>query len=96
MTEELKAALANKERWDSVLARAVQDSDFRQRLIDNPREVLRDVGVELDDEVETITVREFDPRHVILILPPMGVELAEVPMPERTPPPEMRPGAPNG
>jgi hypothetical protein len=93
--EDARAALAQKERWDSVLGRAVRDQEFRQRLMESPREVLVDAGIELN-EIETITVREYDPRHVILTLPPMGAELAEVPMADRMPPPEMEPRRPNG
>jgi hypothetical protein len=81
-------ALAHKERWDSILRQAAEDEDYRQRLLREPMETLREAGVELD-EVDEVLIFEFDPRRPILILPPMGVEF--VPGPQ-APPPEV----PNG
>ena len=37
-----------------VLARAMEDDDYRQRLLHDPQPALRDAGLELSDDVEVV------------------------------------------
>jgi hypothetical protein len=77
-------ALAQKERWDSLLQRVLQDEGYRQQLVREPMETLRESGIELED-IDEVVVYEFDPRRLVLVLPPLGVELAEEPSREKVP-----------
>lgn len=60
-----------KNAWDHVLKRADEDFLFRRRLLNDPRAVLEEAGIEIDHERE-IRVVEQDPHRLHLILPPIG------------------------
>jgi hypothetical protein len=83
MTEE-EDLLAHKERWDSVFRQLMEDGDYRQRLLREPMETLREAGIELEG-VDEVLVFEFDPRRPVLVLPPMGGEIVPGPPPEALP-----------
>jgi hypothetical protein len=52
----------------TALARAVEDDDYRQRLISDPKPVLREAGLEVSDEIEVV-VHENEPSRMHLVLP---------------------------
>jgi len=47
----------------------VADPALRARLKQQPKEVLREAGIEVPPDVE-VTVVDFDPKHRYLFLPP--------------------------
>lgn len=51
-----------------VAAQAVDDGEFRQRLLEDPKSVLRDAGLQVDDQVNLV-VHENNPNEVHLVLP---------------------------
>lgn len=61
-TSELQAV------WRSVVARAWSDDAFKQRLLDNPNDVMRESGLALPNGVSFVVV-ENEPSRVHLVLP---------------------------
>lgn len=61
-TSELQAV------WRNIVARAWSDATFKQRLLDNPNDVMREAGVPLLDGVNFVVV-ENEPSRVHLVLP---------------------------
>jgi hypothetical protein len=53
---------------DAVTARALSDKRFRNRLLKNPKAVLRKEGLEIPDDVE-IVVHENTDDTIHLVLP---------------------------
>jgi hypothetical protein len=51
-----------------VLARAMQDDEYRRALLQDPRPALRDAGLELSGEVE-IVFHQNAPDRVHFVLP---------------------------
>jgi len=51
-----------------VIAQALADDEYRQQLIDDPKTVLREAGLNVPDEVE-IEVHENQPDRVHFVLP---------------------------
>jgi len=45
-----------EKRWARIVARTWDDEEFRQRLLANPRAVLREAGFDLPDDVEVEVV----------------------------------------
>jgi hypothetical protein len=67
---------------DEVVAKAMTDTAFRRRLLDDPKAVLRKAGLEIPDEVEIVVHRNL-PGLINLVLP-------EAPLPsERLKPGEL-------
>jgi hypothetical protein len=52
-----------------VAAKALDDDDYKQRLMSDPKSVLRDEGMKIDDNTN-IVVHENSMEHVHLVLPP--------------------------
>ena len=65
-----QAARGAQTAWEQMLCRAATDSAFRSRLHANPLATLRECGVDLSAGTR-VTVVEFDPQHLYLVLPPM-------------------------
>lgn len=67
--------------WSRIVARAWADDDFRDRLLSDPRAVLRENGIETEDEVRVSVaeageaVADHDILH--LVLPPPPSDLSE-------------------
>ena len=65
-------------RWASVVARAWDDEEFRQRLLTRPAEVLREAGLDVPDDAEVEVVdREPEGKSegvTCLRLPPRPAE----------------------
>lgn len=55
-------------RVQKVIAEAVDDDDYRRRLLSDPKEVLREAGLTVSDEVQ-VTVHENTADRLHLVLP---------------------------
>ena len=64
-----ETAKQEKEKHDKLLSRVMTDPEHRKRLKQRPKDVLREAGIEVPDDVE-VTVVEFDAKHRYLFLPP--------------------------
>lgn len=51
-----------------VVAQALADEDYRQRLIDDPKSALREAGLVVADELELV-IHENSPDRLHLVLP---------------------------
>ena len=59
-----------------VIARAIEDPEFRERLKSDPRgTIAREFGEQIPDDVE-ITVLEETSRHAYIVLPAQTSELS--------------------
>jgi len=73
----------NKEKqWGKIVARAWADENFKAQLLAEPRGVLAEAGVELDENLEYSVVEQLE-KQVVLILPQKpavggGVEMGDV------------------
>lgn len=69
--------------WSRIVARAWADDDFKDRLLSDPRAVLREHGIETDGEVRvSAAVAEADEPGwrddaLHLVLPPAPSDLSE-------------------
>lgn len=63
-------------RWEALLQRVMKDEQFRHKLIENPKQTLREAGFDIPDEVNII-VHEYNPREQHLFLPPADFKLLE-------------------
>lgn len=68
--------------WQKIVAEAWADPQFKQRLLSNPRAVLTERGIALDDDVEIRVVESESPVRC-LWLPPKPVGENEVEVLER-------------
>ena len=64
--------------FGKVVAKAWQDEEFKQKLLSNPAEVLKDSGLNVPEGVE-VRVVENDDKVVHFVLPqkPKGGELSD-------------------
>jgi hypothetical protein len=61
------ASERNQLIWGEIVARAWRDPDYKQRLIDNPKEVLIEAGSSVPDELEVRVVENTsDVRYLVL------------------------------
>ena len=51
-----------------VLARAMEDDDYRHQLLDDPKRALRDAGLDVGDHVEVV-FHQNAPDRVHFVLP---------------------------
>lgn len=84
-----------KAKWDRLLLRASADEQFRNTLLDSPREVLTSGGIEIPRDT-SIIVHEFDPQEFHLFLPPLGSPVAKPPVMRLSADAVMRLSANNG
>jgi Nitrile hydratase, alpha chain len=72
MSERVEAAgqaKQEKEKHEQLINRVMTDPALRQRLKQRPKDVLREAGIDVPQDVE-VTVVDFDPKHRYLFLPP--------------------------
>lgn len=69
MDKKEKEQLQSK--WQKVIAKTMSDQVFRQRLIKNPKEALKDHGIELSANIK-LKVLEETAETKYLILPREG------------------------
>jgi hypothetical protein len=56
-----------QKQWGMLVARAWSDEDLKERLIENPRSVLEEFGIDVPDDVELRVVEDTDEvRHLVL------------------------------
>ena len=61
------ASERNQLIWGEIVARAWRDPDYKQRLIENPKEVLIEAGSSVPDELEVRVVENTsDVRYLVL------------------------------
>ena len=67
------------EHLQRAAAKALDDDAYRERLISDPKTVLREEGLQIGDEVELV-IHENTPNRVHLVLPsrPMAYEELDV------------------
>ena len=58
----------DKEIVDQVIAKSLEDDQFKNRFIDDPKGVLREAGMEVRDEL-SIKVLQASPTEAYVILP---------------------------
>lgn len=56
------------ELLDEIAAKALGDVDYRRRLLDDPKAVLREAGLAIGDDVEVVIHRNR-PKLIHLVLP---------------------------
>ncbi|HEV8025674.1 MAG TPA: NHLP leader peptide family RiPP precursor [Candidatus Nanopelagicales bacterium] len=70
--------MAEPERDDTVVRRAMEDPEFRERLLSDPVSAIEEaVGMSVPDDVEIIVV-ENGPKTFHLVLPPADVTLEQM------------------
>ena len=57
-----------RKQWSKIVARAWADENFKARLKAEPRTVLAEAGIELDDDMKYTVVEELE-KQVVLVLP---------------------------
>jgi nitrile hydratase len=65
--KELTADATGREMekgWARIVARTWDDEEFRQRLLANPRAVLREAGFDLPDDLEVEVVDRVPDEHL--------------------------------
>jgi hypothetical protein len=60
--------IAGFQRLQKALQNAATDPDLRQRLLENPREMLAEAELEIPDDVELV-VHENSSKRVHLVIP---------------------------
>jgi hypothetical protein len=58
---------------DAVTAKALDDDEYKRKLLANPVEVLRDEGLKIDDDIE-IKIVENTEDTIYLVLPSKQVD----------------------
>lgn len=64
----MTTSIKQEKKWTRIVAKAWADEDYKQRLLDNPAEVLRDEGLDVADDI-TITVVPETEKPTWLALP---------------------------
>ena len=75
MTENEKT-MTREELEKKIIKKAQSDKDFKQALLDNPKETLGQLGVQVPEEVEVKVVEE-SAKVVYLVLPVNPDELTD-------------------
>jgi len=66
-----EAQVSQARLWSQIIAHAWSDEDFKQRLLDEPRSVLAEHGIEVPDGVDIRVVEDAaEVRHFVLPPPP--------------------------
>ena len=70
--------MTRQEVIQKIIARAADDSAYKQELINNPKAVLAQEGFNIPDDIK-VTVLEETPTHFTVVLPitPKANELSE-------------------
>lgn len=64
--------------WEKLTRRAIEDPDFRERLIEDPRSTIAEVtGQEVPEDVEVVVV-ENGPKTFHIVLPSADLDLEEL------------------
>lgn len=64
--------------WAQLTRRALEDPDFRERLIDDPRSTITEAtGQEVPEDIEIVVV-ENGPKRFHIVLPSSDLDLSEM------------------
>ncbi|SFG13673.1 NHLP leader peptide domain-containing protein [Desulfotomaculum arcticum] len=74
--ENLSKSTPRKEFKQQIILKAQSDKDFKKALVDNPKETLGQLGVQVPEEVE-VRVLEESAKVVYLVLPYNPDELTD-------------------
>ena len=62
-----------EKQWGQIVARAWADEDFKAQLVENPKTIMREYGLELSPDVRVVLVEDTaEVRHFILPPSPTG------------------------
>lgn len=73
MSENEKKQMTRKELEEQLIKKAQADKDFKKALVDNPKEALGQLGVQVPEEVEVKVVEE-SAKVVYLVLPEVNLD----------------------
>ena len=59
-----------KEAMDALIAKAHEDDDFRVRLIESPKETMRDFGIGLPEKYDVVVTDQTSPDTFYINIPP--------------------------
>ncbi len=76
MSENENKQMTQKEFEEQIIKKAQSDKEFKKALVDNPKEALGQLGVQLPEDVEVKVVEE-SARVVYLVLPDNPDELTD-------------------
>ncbi|BAF60467.1 biopolymer transport protein [Pelotomaculum thermopropionicum SI] len=76
MGEAEKKPMTRREFEEQIIKKAQSDKEFKQDLVNNPKEALGKLGVRIPEEVEVKVVEE-SPRVFYLVLPVNPDELTD-------------------
>ncbi|HEV8025676.1 MAG TPA: NHLP leader peptide family RiPP precursor [Candidatus Nanopelagicales bacterium] len=69
---------ASESPWALITRRAIEDPDFRERLIDDPRSTITEAtGQEVPEDIEIVVV-ENSPKSFHIVLPNSDLDLADI------------------
>lgn len=69
---------AGESPWALITRRAIEDPDFRERLVDDPRYTIAEAtGQDIPDEIEIVVV-ENGPKTFHIVLPGPELDLSEM------------------
>jgi len=64
--------------WEMLTRRAIEDPDFRERLIDDPRSTIEEAtGQAVPEDVEVVVI-ENSPNTFHIVLPSLDLDLSEL------------------
>jgi hypothetical protein len=66
---------------DEIAAKALDDDEYRQALIADPKSVLREEGLVVPDEIEVVVVENTEDR-IYLVLPSQPAKAVELDLDE--------------
>ena len=79
---------------EKAVLKASLDADFRKALFADPKQTIREAGVALPDDMR-ITLHEVDPKHLLLLVPPLAAPRpgpdSPAAAPAKQPPPGISP-----
>jgi len=64
-----------QKQWANIIAKTWADDDYKARLIAEPKVVLAEEGVELDDDLDYAVVEAAE-NQVVLVLPSQRIATA--------------------
>ncbi|MCL6611594.1 MAG: NHLP leader peptide family RiPP precursor [Peptococcaceae bacterium] len=76
MSENEEKFMTRQEFMDRIIGKAQSDQEFKNALVDNPKEALGQLGIQVSEEVE-IKVVEEPPGVLYLVLPANPDELVD-------------------
>jgi hypothetical protein len=73
-------SVSTQRLWGQIVARAWSDEEFKQRLIDDPRSVLAEHGIELPGGADLKILEDTDDMRHFVLPPPPDDDMSEEPL----------------